>query len=246
MSANGGKAMPRGPVYKIEVNKAVFMSVVKACGSSIIKLGKCENIDCTERTIRRSLHEGKMTPIFLDQIARHLNVDTRLLSGELHKQADSYNDDFLKSIYLAQMLPEMHPYYCKRKSDLNKTPNDELLEQILALFEISFSQFDSMDFESKYLLQHDLFDALVPVIRKHFEVDAYGRNDMPHLEKIISDLEDFRDDYYLHLYAEEVLRQKFIKQPPMGKSKADIRRMNAEELIALDMDSDYNKQSYND
>jgi hypothetical protein len=92
-----------------------------------------------------------------------------------------------------------------------------------------------LDFEPQYILQHDLFDALIPVSRKHFTVDAYGRKDMPELEKIIFDLENFRDDYYLHLYAEEVLRKKFLENPPQGKSKSEIKRMNAESLIALDM-----------
>lgn len=227
--------MPKGTIYKIPVDKAVFMSVVKECGSSIIKLGECGDVDCTERTIRRSLNEGKMTSRFLDQISKHLDVDSRLLSGELHKQANSYSDDFLRSMYLAQLTPERYPYYRKRKSDLTKQPIGVLLEQILALFEISFSQFESLDFESQYLLQHDLFDAMVPVIRKHFKVDAYGRNDMPDLEKIIYELENFRNDYYLHLHAEEVLRKKFLENPPKGKSKAEIRRMDAEGLIALDM-----------
>lgn len=226
--------MPKGIIYKIPVDKAVFMSVVRDCGSSIIKLGKCKNVDCTERTIRRSLNEGKMTPCFLDQIARQLDVDPRLLSGELHKQANSYNDDFLRNMCLTQLKPEKYPYYRKRKSDLNNQPIGELLEEILALFEISFTQFESLDFESQYLLQHDLFDALVPVIRKYFEVDAYGRRDMPDLEKIIYELESFRNEHYLHLYSEEVLRKKFLECPPRGKSKAEIRRMDAESLVELD------------
>lgn len=234
--------MPRGTIYKIPVDKSVFMSIVKECGSSIIKLGKCEKIDCTERTIRRSLNEGKMSPCFLDQIAKHLDVDSRLLSGELHKQAGAYSDKFLRTIYLAQLKAERYPYYRKRKADLDKQPIGELLEHILSLFEISISQFDKMDFESQYLLQHDLFDALASVIRKHFTMDAYGRKDMPDLERIIYELENFRDDHYLHLYAEEVLRKKFLELPPMGRSKADIRRMSAEELIALDMDNNYSEK----
>lgn len=235
--------MPKGQIYKIPVDKTVFMSIVKKCNSSIIKLGKCKDIDCTERTIRRSLNEGKMTPLYLDQIAKYLNVDSRLLSGELHKQANSYADDFLKKLYLAQLRPEKHPYYQKRKSDLTKQPISELLERTLALFEISLSQFESMDFESQYSLQHDLLDALVPVITKHFKVDAYGRKDMPNLEKVLCDLESYRDDYYLHLYAEEVLRRKFLKHPPTGFLKADICKMDPEELISLDMYNDYNNQS---
>lgn len=231
--------MPKKTIYKIPVDKVAFMSVVKECGSSIIKLGECENIDCTERTIRRSLNEGKMSPCFLDQIARYLDVDPRLLTGELHKQANFYSDDLLRTMCLAQLKAKEYPYYQKRKSDLNQQPIGELLEQILALFEISFSQFEMLDFESQYLLQHDLLDALVPVIRKHFEVDAYGRTDMPDLERIIYELESFRSDYYLHLYAEEVLRKKFLECPPHVKSKVEIRRMDVEELIKFDMYNNY-------
>lgn len=227
--------MPKGNIHKIRVDKPVFMTVVHECGSSIIKLGAREEVDCTERTIRRALNEGKMTPCFLDQIARYLDVDSRLLSGELHRKADSYNDEFLRSLYLAQLKAENYPYFRKRTADLNKQPVKKLLEQILALFEISLSQYEEMDFEAQYLLQHDLLDSLVPVIRKYFQVDAYGRKDMPDLEKIISDLENFRDDHYLHIYAEEILRKRFLEKPPLGKTKVDIYRMTSEELIALDL-----------
>ena len=191
--------MPKGTIKKTDVVESIFKAVVHECGSSIRKLGECEKIDCTERTIRRSLKEGKMTPRFLDQIAKHLDVDTRLLTGELHKKARSYSDEILISICVAQLKAKNYPYYQKRKSDLNKQPIEDLLEQILALFEISFSQFEGMDFEAQYHLQHDLLDALVPVIRKHFRVDAYGRSDMPDLERIICELENFRDDHYIHI-----------------------------------------------
>lgn len=230
--------MPKGKIYKIPVDKTIFMTIVRECGSSIIKLGKLSKVEenaCTERTIRRALNDGEMTPRFLDQIARSLDVDPRLLSGELHKRADSYSDEFLRNLYVAQLRVENYPYYRKRKSDLNKQPIGDLLEQILALFEISFSQFEDMDFEAQYHLQRDIFEALVPIIRKHFTVDAYGRDDMPDLEKIISDLENFRDDHYLHIYAEEVLRKKYMETPPLGTTKIDICRMTPEALIALDM-----------
>ena len=227
--------MPKGMIYKVPVNKSSFISVVHECGSSIIKLGACGEIDCTERTIRRSLNEGKMTPSFLDQIARHLDVDSRLLSGELHKQANSYSDEFIRSIALAQLKPENYPYFRKRQSDLNAQPIEVLWEQILVLFDISFSQFEEMDFEARYLLQHDLLDALAPVIRKHFTADAFGRTDMPNLEKVISDLENYREDHYLNLYAETVLRQRYSEKPPQGKTKEDILSMSTDVLIALDI-----------
>lgn len=227
--------MPKGTIRKVPVNKSIFMTIVRECGSSIIKLGACEEIDCTERTIRRALNEEKITPTFLDQIARHLNVDSRLLSGDLHKQANSYTDELIRSIALAQLKVENFPYFRKRQSDLKAQPIEALWEQILALFDISFSQFEDMDFEAKYLLQHDLLDALAPVIRKHFAADAFGRTDMPNLEKVISDLENYREDYYRNLYAETVLRKRYSEKPPQGKTKEDILSMSTDALIALDI-----------
>lgn len=91
--------MPKKPIFKIDVDKKIFMSIIKECNSSIIKLGECNEINCTERTIRRSLNEGKMTPTFLDEIAKHLNVDTRLLSGELHQNANLYKNEYLRKIF---------------------------------------------------------------------------------------------------------------------------------------------------
>lgn len=233
--------MPKGKINKIPVDKAIFMTIVRECGSSIIKLGKLSEVEenaCTERTIRRALNNGEMTPRFLNQIARFLDVDPRLLSGELHKRANSYSDEFLRSLYIAQLKVENYPYYRKRQLDLRKQPIESLLEQILSLFEISFLQFEDMNFEARYHLQRDVFEALVPVIRKHFSADAYGREDMPNLEKVISDLEHYRDDYYLHIYAEEVLRKRYMENPPPGKTIIDICRMKPEALIALDMYSD--------
>lgn len=227
--------MPKGTITKDPVNKKAFMSVVHACGSSIIKLGACSEIDCTERTIRRSLNEGKMTPAFLDQIARFLNVDPRLLSGALHEQAKSYSNELLRRISLAQLTPKNYPYFEKRKADLNMQPIGELLEQILVLFDVSISQFEEMDFEAQYLFQHDLLEALVPVIRKHFKTDAYGQEEMPNLEKVILDLEYYREDHDLQIYADEVLRKRFLENPPLGKTREDILAMSADELIDLDM-----------
>ncbi len=227
--------MPKGTIRKAPVNKSIFMTIVRECGSSIIKLGACEEIDCTERTIRRALNEEKITPTFLDQIARHLNVDSRLLSGDLHKQANSYNDELIRSIALAQLKAENYPYFRKRQSDLSAQPIEILWEQILAQFEISFSQYEEMDFEARYLLQHDMLDALAPVIRKHFAADAFGRTDMPNLEKVIIDLENSREDHYLNLYANTILRQRYLENPPQGKTKEDILRMSTDALIALDI-----------
>lgn len=227
--------MPKGNIYKIPIDQKIFKSVVHECGSSIKKLGACTEVHCTERTLSRAMKEGKITPTFLDQIARYLDVSPRLLSGSLHKHARSYNNELLRNISLAQLKAKNYPYFEQRKTDLNKQPIGELLEKILALFDISFSQFKKMDFEAQYLFQHDLLEALVPVIRKHFKADAYGQEKMPNLEKVILDLEYYREDHDLQLYADEVLRKRFLENPSLGKTREDILAMSADALIGLDM-----------
>lgn len=226
--------MPKEKIYKDTIYKDIFKSIVKECGSSIIKLGENDKIDCTERTIRRSLKEGRMTPRYLDQIAKVLNVDARLLSGELHKQAYSYQNEILRNIYLSQLTVKNYPYYKTMKSYWLSQPIEKLLEHILSLFEISFSQFEKMDYESQYLFQYDLFEAIIPVIRKHFNEDAYGRKDMPNLEEIICQLENAHEEHQLNEYAEKI-RGEFLQHPPMGKRKSDIQKMSMNELIDLDM-----------
>lgn len=62
---------------------------------------------------------------------------------------------------------------------------------------------------------------------------------MPNLERIIFELENYREDYYLHQYAEDVLRKNFLKNPPKGKTKADIYKMTSDDLIALDLSLNY-------
>ena len=115
----------------------------------------------------------------------------------------------------------------------------ELIEQVLSLFDISISQYDAIDFESQYLFHLDLFYAIIPVVQKHFSADAYGQKDMPNLERIIFELENYHEDYYLHQYAEDVLRKNFLKDPHKGKTKADIYKMTSDDLIALDFSLNY-------
>ena len=62
-----------------------------------------------------------------------------------------------------------------------------------------------------------------------------GKKDMPNLEKILCDLESYRDDHYLYEHANTVLRKRFLENPPRGVTKAEIRKMSPEDLIALDM-----------
>jgi len=69
-------------IKKVPVNKERFIQVVKSKNSSIRKLGDAhEQIDRTEKTIRRHLDNGEMPYDLLNNIAEYLKVHPDYLSG---------------------------------------------------------------------------------------------------------------------------------------------------------------------
>lgn len=227
--------MPKNQIYKETIDKDIFIEVLEYRGISIRKLGDVESIDCTERTIRRSLHEKRMTPIFLDQIAKYLDIDPRYLSGELHRKARSVTNQVLKEQWLRRLNPHDFPYFRKVQDDQRMKPIKELLESMFSLFDISYNQFESLEFEKQYELQHEIFDSIIPVIKKYFIEDGYGQKGLLDLDKIVFNLENYRDDYYESLYADTILREKFAENPPHGVTRKKILSMSPEELIGLDL-----------
>lgn len=217
--------MPRNQIYMEKINKSFFMKVLKNKKSSIRKLGSIESVECTEKTIRRSLNQGRINPVYLEQIAEYLDVDPRYLSGEIFKGSANFSK---------VLPPENFPYFKKIQDEQNKKPIKELLEQLFSLFDINYAQFEVLDFERQYEIQHDLFEAIIPIISKHFSEDGWGRKGIPLISRIIFELESYRDDYYENIYADTTLRKKYQDNPPDGISRKDILSMSPEELLELD------------
>lgn len=72
--------MANKAVQKVPVNKQRFFEVLKWRNCSIRKLGEAyEQIERTEKTIRRCLDAGEMPPDLLDRIAKYLNVHPNYL-----------------------------------------------------------------------------------------------------------------------------------------------------------------------
>lgn len=227
--------MPKNLIHKETIDKNVFMEVIKYKGVSIRKLGDVESIDCTERTIRRSLNENKMTPIFLDQIAKHLDIDPRYLSGELHRKARSFTNKVLKEQWLKRLEPHNYPYFRKVQDNQHMKPIKDILESMFSLFDISYNQFESLEFEKQYKLQHELFNSIISVIMKYFDKDGYGQKGLPNVDKIVFDLENSSDHYYESLYADTILREQLAENPPPGITRKIILSMTPEELIEIDL-----------
>ena len=52
--------------------------------------------------------------------------------------------------------------------------------------------------------------------------------------QLVSELENYYEDYNLHLNAENCLRKKFLNNRPKGYSKSKILSMTTDELLDLD------------
>ena len=162
--------MPKGFVETDHVNKDVFMQVLKLKKTSIRRLDEELSIECSDKTIRRSLNNGKMRRQYIEQIAKYLDVDSRLLTGELVEGAFHTTNSVIRELYLNPLTHiEDFPYFREEQERLQREKIDETLKRILSLFEISYKQFEEKDFEEQYSFQHDLLDAILPVIYKHFK-----------------------------------------------------------------------------
>ena len=223
---------------RVIVDSEIFKYIVKKKIGGICKIA-FKNI-CSERSIRRSLEKHSMDVKFLEEIARQIDVDPRLLSGEyynMRKKYDNPNDDYeFKKAYLSCLVLDKYPYFNKEKADFEEGSIDSLLKNIFALFDISFPQFKEMDFETQCKLQREIFKSLAGIIGKYFDVDAYGRKGLPDLYEIIARLDSFIDDHYFYEYVKTDLRKKYAENPPLGYNAQQILNMDAEKLITLDMD----------
>lgn len=223
--------MPKNEIKKDTIDKEIFMKVLAYKKLSIRKLGNVVSISCTERTIRRSLSEKKMTPNLLDRIARYLDIDPSYLSGKYHREANLVENQDLKKHLLKRLNPHDYPYFRKVQDDQRKKPIIDFFERMFSLFDISYNQFSSLEIEKQFELQHDIFESIIPVLRKYFDEDGYGQKGLPNIYKIIFDLENFIDNYYETLYADTTLRARFAKNPPHGITREEILQMSPERLI---------------
>lgn len=246
--------MPKNKVKTVPVNKWVFQVILKEKHSSIRKLGAAEDIDFTEKTIRRALNNGEMRPELVKQIAIHLNIDSSLLTGEMVKEAFSAKNKVFRDLYLDPLAHlDDFPYFRTESRELSEIKKDGLFEtggmpetmkRLLSLFDVAYKQYEELDFETQYNFEHDLFDAMIPIIRKYFKKNAYGNDDVLAFESIIIELENYKENHDLLEYADKTLRKKYIDNPPKGLSKADIQSMSSQAI--LDYDEALQFEAYTD
>ena len=237
--------MPKNKVQTVPVNKKVFMFILKKKNSSIRKLGAANEIDFTEKTIRRALNNGEMRPELVKQIAKYLNIESSLLTGDMVKKAFSAKNHVFREMFLNPLYHlDRFPYFIDEQREFRTVRQEgyfevggmtETMKRLLSLFEISYRQFEEMPFEQQYNFQHDLFEAMIPVMYKHFTENAYGDSESYSFEGILADLENYKENHDELEYADTILREKYIAHPPKGYTPDMIKKMSKEKLLNIDI-----------
>ena len=170
---------------KVPVSRKRFMEALKLRNSSIRKLGEAyDEIARTEKTIRRCLSQGEMSPDLLDRIGKHLDVEPDYISGKYDRDLDGITDDHIRAVLKSQLSARKHPYLAKQQAKKfdGKFLYDRYLENILIIHDISMHQFQSLAIKQQKSLQLDIERALTSVIAKYFTCDAKGREGLPNLQ----------------------------------------------------------------
>ena len=179
---------------KVPINRERFNEVLKTRNSSIRKLGEAYNeIQRTEKTIRRWLDKGEMPPDLLNRIARFLNVHPDYLAGVYDEKVDRIEDAYLRHMYLKSVKPENYPYLLKAAEDIDYS---HYFEDILTMNYISMEQFKTLDPIERVLFRQELVLAILEVIAKHFKVDSLGHDITDDLDYCRAFADDFDPTSY--------------------------------------------------
>ena len=190
---------------------------------------------------RKPVYTIPINKIIFKEIIKRKGYNIRSLTDKLSICSErtlrrALNNGLIRPIYLNYYYHELNKYPFSRKAfdELQNLDIKNHLSNIFSLFNISYKQFENLDFEKKYNLPHDLFETIPQILLKYFSEDAYGNKDMYNLYHLVSELENYYEDYNLHLNAENCLRKKFLNNRPKGYSKSKILSMTTDELLDLD------------
>lgn len=223
---------------KIKVNKEIFYMIINLKGYSVIKLGKAGI--CNEKTIRRSLNVGEMSTKFFYPISELIDVYPNLLSGEIVKKyllANNLRFDELSVNYKETIIHKLinrYPYFLKVKEDFNILGDERAISNIISTFEVSFDkQIRSLDFDIYIDFLKDFYSSVGEVVRKYVKVNAYGKEFVHEFDKLLFDIEDYHENYFLKQYVADEIRDRYTHSPPNGYSKNEIEDMTDWEIWNL-------------
>ncbi|NMM95206.1 helix-turn-helix transcriptional regulator [Bifidobacterium oedipodis] len=129
-------------------------------------LAENDGVGVNEKTIRRCLDEGLISPKLLEKVSKALNVDPSYLQGKFDPFYDQLTDKDMRKLYKDHFLsPVHHPYAHHLPEEVNY---DNLFFDILKLYGIPAEQYRTLPRAQQSHLREDIHRALYRVLCHYF------------------------------------------------------------------------------
>ncbi len=139
-----------------------------------------------DSTFRRYIKKGEMPKEYLEKIAEFLNVEFDYLKGK-------YDNDYdILGEYKDGMLHPAHYPFLHNLDSKFKTIYEGYLGYLLSSHRISPKQYAEKTDEEKIQLALELEEAIVPVLMRFFNEDAYGNETKYELWRIWINILDYK------------------------------------------------------
>ena len=179
------KKRGRKNVELVPINKRRFMQALAYNGFTIKSLGASHDISISESSIGKYLRRGGFPKTKLEEVSEFLNVEPAFIKGEY--DIKGVDDPEVFRILDSHIRPEKHPYIRKAAEDITL---EEYYRVILEKHEVPFSVFKEMPAPERLSLQHEIEDALVPVLLRHFDKQYHEKICMLDVV-VIDDLQEY-------------------------------------------------------
>lgn len=162
-----GEEMGTRKSEKAKIDSDWFRWVLSQCGASIRSLGDPDTgIGWNERTLRRALSDGAISPDLLEAVAKRLNVHPDYLSGKDAWTCECLPEDDARKVFLERyMRPEQHPYIDVEQERMGV---DGYIKATLLMHGVDWSSYLQLSRGSREYLFSTLDEAVTSVLKRWF------------------------------------------------------------------------------
>jgi len=161
---------------KCPFNRERFNQVLKYRKTNIKEL--CSDLSqgygYSVKTISRALKSGYASFEVVEWLSEKLDIDPEFIMGKYWYDPQKYGEK--AEMLNACIRPERFPYLKKLQRDKTdgKFLYDKYIENILVIHDISYKQYEMLDFDTRKQFQLEIEDVITNVLMKYFTHNAMG------------------------------------------------------------------------
>ncbi len=176
---------------KVKFSKFRLRQAMDYKKSSLRKLGKNNEIEASDKTLRNYMKAEEMPEKILDEICRVLDVYIGFIKGDYDKNISNMSKE-AKKIHLMTYTPKNFPYNTQKGLEYQ---NGLCIENILSGHGISMDQYYKLNEYKRMCFERDLEKGIADSLYKHFDKLANG-NDIIEVFALWNQIDYYIDEEY--------------------------------------------------